>query len=326
MIKKSMFEKVDVFGLVSNNLAWAMLSLIVIYFGITSEHFFSFRNIINILNQNSYLLVSSWGLTMLMMAGGMDISVGWSMSVAGVICGLLLVKVGLPVWLCIVLTLMVTIAISLFNTFLAIKLKIDILFVSIAMMTTLQGASYIISNSKTIVGFPDSFKAIGQGKLFGVLPIGIVIMIVTFAIMSFILNKTYYGRYVYALGGNKEAARLAGININQMRYSLAILVGLFVGIGVIMLISRLGSAQAALGPGTEFGIIGGVLLGGVSVRGGEGKLSGVLAGILFVALLSNGLQLANVNIYYQYVMKGIIMVAAIGFDVFQLNRRQGMNK
>ncbi|NLI54912.1 MAG: ABC transporter permease [Clostridiales bacterium] len=316
----------NIFRVLSNNMAWVILTLIVIFFGIFSNNFFSIRNLLNILSQNAYLLVAATGLTFLMMSGEMDLSVGYTMSLVGVVGAGLMVSAGLPFWLCMIIMIALAIFISILNTFLAIHLKLQILVITIAMMTVLQGLSYIISKSKTITGFPIGFKFIGQGLVFNVFPISIVIMFIVFFIMSFVLNKTYYGRYVYALGGNKESARLAGINIKKMRYSIAVIVGFFVGLADIMLISRLGSTQSVIGPGTEFSIITGIFLGGVSIRGGEGKLSGVFAGILCIALLSNGMQLANINIYYQYVVRGIIMISAIGFDVFQLNRRNALKK
>ncbi len=316
----------NIFRVLSNNMAWVILTLIVIFFGIFSDNFFSIRNLLNILSQNAYLLVAATGLTFLMMSGEMDLSVGYTMSLVGVVGAGLMVSGAVPYWLCMIIMIALAIFISFINTFLAIHLKLQILVITIAMMTVLQGLSYIISKSKTITGFPVEFKFIGQGLLFHTIPISILIMFVVFFTMSFVLNRTYYGRYVYALGGNKESARLAGINIVKMRYSIAVIVGFFVGLADIMLISRLGSTQSIIGPGTEFSIITGIFLGGVSIRGGEGKLSGVFAGILCIALLSNGMQLANINIYYQYVVRGIIMISAIGFDVFQLNRRNAIKK
>lgn len=314
-------KNINIFSVISNNLAWTILILLVIFFGIFSDNFFSITNILNILSQNAYLVVAAVGITFLMMSGDMDLSVGYTMSTIGVVCGTLMVYVGLPFWICIIISLLLGIFISLLNTFLAIHLKLQVMVVTIAMMAILQGVSFLISESRTISGFPEGFKFIGQAKLFGVIPISILLMFGIFFLMSFILNKTYYGRYVYALGGNKESARLAGININRMRYSIAIIVGFFVGLSDIMLISRLGSTQSVIGPGTEFGVITGIFLGGVSIRGGEGKLSGVLAGILCIALLTNGMQLANINIYYQFIVRGAIMISAIGFDVYQLSHR-----
>ncbi len=319
-------KKFDIGKLISDNVAWFVLLILVVFFGIFSENFFSFRNIMNLLSQNAYLLIAATGITFVMMSSGMDLSVGYVMSTIGIIGAKLLMDAGLPTLVVIPIMILLTIAIELLNTFLSIKLNLTLLVVTIATMTIFQGATYIISESKTINNLPDSFKFLGQKYLFNSIPIAVIIMVVLFLIMSFVLNKTYFGRYVYALGGNPEAARLAGININKMRYMIAVIEGLFIGIAVVLLIGRLGSAVSTVGVGTEFSVMTGIFLGGVSIRGGEGKLSGVFAGILCIALLTNGMQLAGINIYYQYVVRGLILLAAIGYDVYQLNRRNNMKK
>ena len=319
-------KKFDIGKLISDNVAWFVLLILVIFFGIFSENFFSLRNIMNLLSQNAYLLIASIGITFVMMSSGMDLSVGYVMSTMGVVGAKLLVDVGLPSWLVIILMIVITVAIELLNTWLSIKLNLQLLVVTIATMTIFQGATYIISESKTINNLPDSFKFWGQKYLFGIIPVSVILMVVLFLVMSFVLNKTYFGRNVYALGGNQEAARLAGININKMRYMIAAIEGVFIGIGVVLLIGRLGSAVSTMGVGTEFTVMTGIFLGGVSMRGGEGKLSGVFAGILCIALLTNGMQLAGINIYYQYVVRGVILLAAIGYDVYQMSRRNNMKK
>lgn len=319
-------KKFDIGKIISDNVAWFVLLILVVFFGIFSENFFSFRNIMNLLSQNAYLLIAATGITFVMMSSGMDLSVGYVMSTIGIVGAKLLMDAGLPTILVIIIMIALTIAIELLNTFLSIKLNLTLLVVTIATMTIFQGATYIISESKTITNLPDSFKFLGQKYLFNSIPIAVIIMIVLFLVMSFVLNKTYFGRYVYALGGNPEAARLAGININKMRYMIAVIEGLFIGIAVVLLIGRLGSAVSTVGVGTEFSVMTGIFLGGVSIRGGEGKLSGVFAGILCIALLTNGMQLAGINIYYQYVVRGLILLAAIGYDVYQLNRRNNMKK
>ena len=319
-------KKFDIGKLISDNVAWFVLLILVVFFGIFSENFFSFRNIMNLLSQNAYLLIAATGITFVMMSSGMDLSVGYVMSTIGIVGAKLLMDAGLPTLVVIPIMILLTIAIELLNTFLSIKLNLTLLVVTIATMTIFQGATYIISESKTINNLPDSFKFLGQKYLFNSIPIAVIIMVVLFLIMSFVLNKTYFGRYVYALGGNPEAARLAGININKMRYMIAVIEGLFIGIAVVLLIGRLGSAVSTVGVGTEFSVMTGIFLGGVYIRGGEGKLSGVFAGILCIALLTNGMQLAGINIYYQYVVRGLILLAAIGYDVYQLNRRNNMKK
>ncbi|MDR1638719.1 MAG: ABC transporter permease, partial [Clostridiales bacterium] len=143
--------------------------------------------------------------------------------------------------------------------------------------------------------------------------------------MGYALSKTYFGRHVFAMGGNLAAARLAGINVRRMKYSIGIIIGLFLGIASVLLIGRTGSAAANTAAGTEINILTGILLGGVSIRGGEGKISNCVAGILLVALISNGMQLAGWNPYYQYIAKGAIMLCVLGFDMFQMRRRSILN-
>lgn len=135
--------------------------------------------------------------------------------------------------------------------------------------------------------------------------------------MSFVMDRTYFGRYVFALGGNEAAARLAGINVKRMKYAIGCVAGFFCGIGAVILTSRVGAAAA----GTEITILTGVLAGGVSVRGGDGKIANCIAGVLIMGLLANGMQLAGLNTYYQYIAKGAIMLLVMWFDAFQIKRR-----
>lgn len=306
---------------VRKNMAWVILLVIVIIFTCLSPNFLSLTNILNILAQNAYVVVVAIGISILMMSGSMDIAVGYLMSLCGVCAGLLLVKAGMPTFPAILLTLLLGVGLSMLTTLIAKLLRISRFMVSVGTMTIFQGLSFVVSGSVSIKGFPDSFKLLGQGYFFGI-PFPIILMFILLIIMSFLMNKTYFGSYVYALGGNEEAARLAGIHVHLMEMIISALAGGFVALAALMLVSRLGSAHSLTGPGTEFTVITGILLGGVSIRGGEGKLSGVFAGILIVAILANGMQLAGLDTYYQFIAKGVIMLAAIGFDVYQLSRRQ----
>lgn len=128
------------------------------------------------------------------------------------------------------------------------------------------------------------------------------------------------------MGGNEEATRLAGIKVVTVKMMIAVIAGIFVGLASVMLISRIGSAQSTIGPGTEFTVITGVLLGGVSIRGGEGRLSGVIAGIFLMSILANGMQMIGLGTYSQYIVKGVIMLIAIGFDYFQMESRSKVKK
>lgn len=309
--------------LVRNNMPWIILAVVSIIFSFFSKNFFTLRNIINILNQNSYVIICSIGITFIMMAGQLDLSVGYQMSLIGVLVAKLVVNENIhlsPIVL-VLIGIGLGICFSELNMFLSIKLNISLLMVTVATSMLYEGISYTVSGSKNISKFPAAFKFIGQGTI-GSVPFPVLLMLVLVIIMSLFLVRTYWGRYIYALGGNENAALLAGISVNGVKYLIGGLAGAFVGLSSVMLIARVGSAASSTGPGTEFTVITGILLGGVSVRGGEGRLSGVMAGILIMAILGNGMQLAGFGVYPQYIVKGIIMLIAIGIDVFQYSHRK----
>lgn len=314
-------KKPNIQKIIRNNMPWLILLAVSIIFSFISPNFFSVANIINILNQNAYIITCAIGITLVMMAGQIDLSVGYQMSLIGVTMGLLVQKLGLPTPAVLLIAIIEGIILSEINTFLALKLKITLLMVTVGTMTVYNGISFTISESKNLSGFDAMFKFIAKGYI-GPIPFAVLITFILVVIMSIFLNKTYYGRYIYALGGNEEAARLSGINVTKTKLMIGFFEGLFVALGTIMLISRVGTAHSGTGPGTEFTVITGILLGGVSIRGGEGKLSGVVAGILIMAILANGMQLAGWGTYVQFIAKGIIMLAAIGFDVYQMTHRK----
>lgn len=320
-MKNNMKNKIGSF--VTDNLSWFILLFVCVIFSVFNKNFLSLNNILNILAQYSYVVVAALGVSILMMSGGMDLSVGYIMSMSGVGCALLMMNYHVSPILAILACILISVALCTFNMFLSQVLKLQIFIVSLGTMNIYQGLSYVISNSKSISGFSDAYKFIGQGKI-GPIPVVIIIAAVLFLIMNYVINKTYFGRYVFALGGNEKAAYLAGINVKKIRYIISILAGVFVGIAAVMLTARMGSSQSSFGPGIEFSIIVGVLLGGVSINGGSGKLSGILGGILIISVLTNGMQLAALNIYYQYISKGAIMLIAISFDIYQSKRRAAM--
>ncbi len=315
-----MMNKIVDFG--RRNLAWVLLIIISIIFGLTTNNFFTLPNILNILNQNAYLIICTYGIALIMMSGGLDMAVGYQMSICGVLAALMLTELGLPTPLVCILTIIISIIFGAIGTLLEQLLQLPRIFVSIGLSTVYQGIAYVITNSKTISGLPDNFKAIGQGTvLHPNLTYATIMMIIFGLIMSFVMDKTYFGRYIFALGGNEAAARLAGINVLRMKYAIGCIAGLFCGIGSLILTSRVGAAAAGTAAGTEITILTGVLVGGVSVRGGDGKIANCIAGVLIMGLLANGMQLAGLNTYYQYIAKGAIMLAVMWFDAFQIKRR-----
>jgi ribose/xylose/arabinose/galactoside ABC-type transport system permease subunit len=303
------------------NLAWVLLLLLCIIFTFTNTSFLTIPNLLNILNQNTYIIICTYGVALIMMSGGLDMAVGYQMSICGVVCAMMLTA-GLPIWLCVIVTVVLSVIFGLVGTFLEQMLQLPRIFVSIGLSTVYQGIAYVITNSKTISGLPDKFKVIGQGTIFHPnLTYAIIMMILFGLIMSFIMDRTYFGRYVFALGGNESAARLAGINVVRVKYAIGAIAGLFCGIGAVVLTARVGAASASTGAGTEITIMTGVLVGGVSVRGGDGKIANCIAGVLIMGLLANGMQLAGLNTYYQYIAKGAIMLLVMWIDAFQMKRR-----
>ena len=299
-----------------------MLLLFCIVFTFTSKNFLTLTNLLNILNQNAYIIICTYGIALIMMSGGLDMAVGYQMSICGVLCALMLTGTGLPVPVIAVITIAVSVVFGAIGTLLEQLLQLPRIFVSIGLSTVYQGVAYVITNSKTISGLPDSFKAIGQGTIFHPsLTYATLLMIVGGIVMSFVMDRTYFGRYVFALGGNEAAARLAGINVKRMKYAIGCVAGFFCGIGAVILTSRVGAAAAGTAAGTEITILTGVLVGGVSVRGGDGKIANCIAGVLIMGLLANGMQLAGLNTYYQYIAKGAIMLLVMWFDAFQIKRR-----
>lgn len=310
---------------IKKNFTWALLLIICAIFAIFSDSFLTVRNILNIVNQNSYLLIAACGVAILMMSGKMDLSIGYASGLTCVTCARLLTEANWPVPAVVVLSIVMGMVLVTFTVVMSHVLDITHIYVSFGTMTIYQGLAYIISESKSIGGFPPEFKALGQAHAFSILggnvTYAMLLMVVLVAIMSVVLNKTYFGRYVFAIGGNKDAARLAGINVKRMEILIGILCGGFSGLASLMLIARIGSAAAASTSDMTFTIITGLLLGGVSIRGGEGSLGGCVAGIFIVAILGNGMMMVGLNTYFQYVVKGLIMLLTIGIDNYQLKRR-----
>lgn len=312
-------KKVIDFG--RKNLAWVLLVVICIIFSFTSNNFLTLTNLLNILNQNAYIIIATYGIALIMMSGGLDMSVGYMMSICGVLAAMMILA-GVPVFIACVITVLAAICFGALGTLLEQLLQLPRIFVSIGLSTVYQGVAYVITNSKTISGLPASFKSLGQGTLLHPsLTYATIIMIVFGVVMSVVMDRTYFGRYVFALGGNENAARLAGINVKRMKYAIGCIAGFFCGLGALILTSRVGAAAAGTAAGTEITVLTGVLVGGVSVRGGDGKIANCIAGVLIMGLLTNGMQLAGLNTYYQYIAKGAIMLLVMWFDAFQIKRR-----
>ncbi len=304
---------------------YAVLFVLIIFFSITSKNFFVANNLLNVARQVSMLGIASVGMAFVLLLGGIDLSIGSQITLVNIIAAWLMINGHMnPVVACIIAVALSTL-IGFSNGLIIAKVKMPPIIVTLSMMIIIEGVAYMISGGMPIFGFPKSFTVLGQGYV-GIIPIPVIIMIAILGIGAFILNKTYFGRYFYAVGGNEEAANLSGINVHRVKFLVYTLSGLFAGIAGVVMLSRTNSGQVLAGKGFEFDALTACVLGGVSVNGGIGKISNIVAGVLILGVLSNGMVLLNVSQYSQMVIKGLVLMLAVAFDSIQKNRKSKIVK
>ncbi|MGN0394133.1 MAG: ABC transporter permease [Lachnospiraceae bacterium] len=301
---------------------WLVLIVLVIVFTIANPRFISASNLLTLLRQVSMYGIASIGMTFVILLGDIDLSTGTIISFVNIICAYMMVNMGMNPVLAVLVSMVAATLIGVLNGFMVSTIGIPAIIATYASQTAFYGLALIICGGMPISGFSDGFAIIGQGYV-GIVPIPVIIMAVCFAIGSFILNKTYFGRYFYAVGGNIEAAKLSGIRVGRIKYLVFAISGFFAGLAGIVMLSRTASGNASSGAdGFEFEVITCVVLGGVSITGGLGKMSGVVAGTFIIGALKNGMVLMNVNSYVQKIVMGVVLACAVGFDCIQNKKRQ----
>lgn len=293
-----------------------VLLVLIIFFTIVSENFLVSNNLLNIARQVSMMGIAAVGFSFVLLLGGIDLSIGSVITLVNITAAYLMVNAEWHPVLAIVVALLISAAIGFSNGWIISNIKMPPIIVTLAMMIIIEGVAYLICGGLPIFGFAKSFAVIGQGYL-GPIPIPVIIMAVIMAIGGFILNKTFFGRYFYAVGGNEEAAKLSGIDVKRVKYLVYTLSGFFAGIAGIVILSRTNSGQVLSGKGFEFDVLTACVLGGVSVTGGVGKISNVLAGVLILGVLSNGLVLMDISQFVQMVIKGSVLMIAVALDCLQ---------
>lgn len=312
---------IDEFGFVTRKYAPLMILIsLVIFFSITTPNFMTAKNLVIIIRQVSFAAISAVGMMFVMIGGAIDLSLGSQIVLTNIVLSILMVDYKVPMALAIPLILVLGTLLGTINGFLAVKLKIHPLIITLGTASIYKGIGYILAHSRNIMGFPDAFRWFGQGFI-GPIPVPIVVMIIVALIGSFILTRTYFGRYIFALGGNEEAARLAGVNVDAMKVILFAICGFITSITSVLLLSRVFAGQTSTGQGLEFDCLTAALLGGVSFKGGEGTIFGLITGILIIGVLNNAMQLASFPDFSQNVVKGAVLLIAVGFDVYQKNRK-----
>lgn len=293
---------------------FGILAALVIFFSICSENFFTAVNITNLIRQQSIVAIIAAGGTLVMITKGLDISVGSTVALSGVVFALSL-QAGMPMWLGLILGMLSGGLVGCINATTIVGLGINPTIATLGTMEAIRGVAYLLADGKAVVnGLPANFNFLGRGYV-GAVPIPVLIMIVVFVLSHFILSKTLIGKYIYAIGGNIETARYAGIQVKKVLVSVYIYVGLLAGLSGVLLASRLTSGNPQIGSGYEFDVIIAVYLGGVSTKGGEGSVIGTLIGAMIVGVLTNGMNILGINSFYQYIVRGAVLVIAVVIDM-----------
>lgn len=279
-----------------------------------SDTFFTTGNIITVLRTISVNAILSFGMTFIIIGGGIDLSVGSVMAFTSVMCAIFMEKAGMGTGLSIVCTLLIGAAIGAVNGFIITKMKMLPFITTLGVSYIVKGITRVITNSKPVTVSDESFYTIGNGYL-GFLPLQVVYMFIIFLILSGVLYRSKYGRKLYAVGGNELTARFSGINVDRTRMIAYTLQGFLAAVAGIIYCSKFFSGQPTIGADAEMDAIAATILGGTSFSGGVGRLGGTLVGALVLGILNNGLNLLGVGSYWQYVARGIIIIAAVFFDV-----------
>ena len=292
------------------------LLLLIVFFSISSQSFFTFDNLINIAYQSSMVFIIAVGMTIIIILGGMDLSAGYVAGLAGMVTTGFL-SAGRGLFLSILAGLLVGALIGAFNGILITKIGITDFIVTLSTMSVAHGLIFAYSKGYPIYkNLSKEFQFIGQGHIFSI-PVPIIIALFFFLFGHLFLTRFRIGTYVYATGGNKESSRLSGINVDRVKIVGYIVCGTLAAVAGIIMSSRLGSGQPTAGDGFLFAAIGASVLGGTSLMGGEGKIVGTLIGVFIMAVISNGLTLLNVPFYYQEVISGLIIILAVAYNSYR---------
>ncbi len=299
------------------------LILLVVIMSVISPQFRTFSNFLTLLRQASVNGLIAFGMTVVILTGGIDLSVGSTLGLTGALFAGLIVNVGMPIPLAVLVALIFGLLLGLVSGFLVGKAKLQPFIATLITLTVYRGLTLIYTNGRPISnltadGYVGSefLTFIGRGAILGI-PVPVIILFFAFILFYLLLNKSVLGRKIYAVGSNERAAQLSGINTDRIKLFVYSISGLTSTVAALILVSRLNSAQPTLGTGYELDAIAAAAIGGTSMAGGRGKISGTLIGVLIIAVLSNGMNIMGISSYYQDVVKGIVILLAVLVDRFQ---------
>ncbi|WP_138919826.1 ABC transporter permease subunit [Lentibacillus jeotgali] len=286
----------------------------VIFLGFMSDAFFTLDNILNLLRQISVNALIAFGMTFVILTAGIDLSVGSLLALGSALTAGLLTS-GMDPMLAVLLGLLIGLGLGAINGLIITKGKVAPFIATLATMTVYRGATLVYTDGMPVTGLSDSFafEMIGGGYVFGI-PFPVILMLAVFLILFFVLKKTVFGRQVYAVGGNEEVSVLSGIKADRVKIWVYSLTGMLSVLAGLILTSRLNSAQPTAGEMFELDAIAAVVIGGTSLMGGRGRITGTLIGALIIGVIDNGLNLMNVSSFYQQIVKGGVILLAVLLD------------
>ncbi|MCR4707240.1 MAG: ABC transporter permease [Clostridiales bacterium] len=308
---------VDNLGIICALLAMVLFLYI---FPTTHNTFLTTKNIFNVLRQSSTNLMLACGMTMVIILGGIDLSVGSIIAMSGVLGAAAVVWGGMPEIVGILIAIFSGLIFGLLNGLVIALTKIPPFIVTLASMNIAKGIAYVYSGGKPIRCMTDAWKFLGAGYV-GPVPTPVVTMTLVFIVAVLFLNRTKMGRHVYAVGGNDTAAKFSGISTAKVKFVVYSFSGLMAGLAGITIASRLYSGTCTSGDGAEMDAIAAVVVGGTSMAGGSGKLGGTLIGVLIIGILNNGLNLMGVNSDWQYIIKGAVILLAVYVDFLRSTKK-----
>lgn len=301
-------------------LPFASVAALFIILSISTPYFLTLSNLSSVCRQTAVINIIALGMTLIMISGGIDLSVGSVMGFAG-ICGTMLLQAGYPLLPSILGAMLAGAAWGLLNSLLITFLKVSPFIATLGTMGAARGLTLVITNGMPIVRLPDSFGNLGDGNILHVVPTPLAILVVLVLLTGFILKYTRLGRYAYAIGSNVEAARYSGISIRMYLLAIYSFCGALTGLAGMIESSRLMTGQPTAGEGYELRVIAAVVIGGASLSGGEGTVAGTVAGAFLIGLISNGSNLLGVSPFWQQVVIGAVIVFAVAVDEFRKRRR-----
>lgn len=300
---------------------YATLFILVIFLiamAFLSDRFFTFKNLTNVGRQISLNAILALGMTLVIISGGIDLSVGGVCALGCCVCAKILNSTGSSL-LAIAVVLLIGLAVGAFNGFVVSKTGIAPFIVTLSTVSIIRGITLVMTNASPMPISNVAFKFIGQGTLLGI-PFPIYITLILAIITAFVMNKTVFGRYVYAIGGNERSAVVAGIQVKKVKISVYMLSGFLAAFTAIIYTSRLSSGVPSLGDGFEMDAITAAVIGGASLAGGQGHIWGTMIGAVIIGILNNALNLLNINSYFQDIVKGVVVLLAVLFDFFIQSR------